>query len=96
MPLPFPFDFKNPDYTQVFEWRMERLQRIRQQPELLPASRTGILLDRLKAWSGKGSDIYATTQDAMALSDENDCSYVAALCDVSQRKQRINSAQSVN
>ncbi|CNK58732.1 Phage terminase large subunit [Yersinia pseudotuberculosis] len=39
MPLPFPFDFKNPDYTQVFEWRMERLQRIRQQPDMLPAMR---------------------------------------------------------
>ncbi|EHQ9350597.1 TerL protein [Salmonella enterica] len=37
MPLPFPFDFKNPDYVQVFEWRMERLQRIRQNPEILPA-----------------------------------------------------------
>lgn len=24
MPIPFPFDFKNPGYTQVFEWRMER------------------------------------------------------------------------
>lgn len=36
MPLPFPFDFKNPDYTQVFEWRMERLQRIRANPESLP------------------------------------------------------------
>lgn len=32
MPPPFPFDFKNPDYTQVFEWRMERLQRIRTNP----------------------------------------------------------------
>ncbi|EHA2158760.1 TerL protein [Salmonella enterica] len=39
MPLPFPFDFKNPDYVQVFEWRMERLQRIRQNPEVLPALR---------------------------------------------------------
>lgn len=39
MPIPFPFDFKNPDYTQVFEWRMERLTRIRQNPELLPALR---------------------------------------------------------
>lgn len=29
MPLPFPFDFRNPDYVQVFEWRVERLQRIR-------------------------------------------------------------------
>ncbi|WP_394547193.1 TerL protein [Pantoea ananatis] len=37
MPLPFPFDFKNPDYTQVFEWRMERLQRIRANPEVIPA-----------------------------------------------------------
>lgn len=37
MPIPFPFDFKNPDYTQVFEWRMERLQRIRANPEMLPA-----------------------------------------------------------
>ncbi|ECQ3321615.1 TerL protein [Salmonella enterica] len=37
MPLPFPFDFKNPDYVQVFEWRMERLQRIRQNPEILSA-----------------------------------------------------------
>jgi len=37
MPIPFPFDFKNPDYTQVFEWRMERLQRIRQNPDMLPA-----------------------------------------------------------
>ncbi|EGV8338316.1 TerL protein, partial [Salmonella enterica] len=37
MPLPFPFDFKNPDYQMVFEWRMERLLRIRQHPEMLPA-----------------------------------------------------------
>lgn len=29
MPIPFPFDFKNPDYTAVFEWRLERLRRIR-------------------------------------------------------------------
>lgn len=36
MPIPFPFDFKNPDYMQVFEWRMERLQRIRQNCECLP------------------------------------------------------------
>lgn len=39
MPLPFPFDFKKPDYNMVFEWRMERLQRIRQNPETLPALR---------------------------------------------------------
>lgn len=37
MPIPFPFDFRNPDYTQVFEWRMERLQRIRQNLGMLPA-----------------------------------------------------------
>ncbi|MBA4819473.1 TerL protein [Pantoea ananatis] len=37
MPIPFPFDFKNPNYRQVFEWRMERLQRIRANPEVLPA-----------------------------------------------------------
>ncbi|KNA28260.1 bacteriophage TerL protein [Pantoea ananatis] len=36
MPIPFSFDFRNPDYTQVFEWRMERLQRIRQNPGMLP------------------------------------------------------------
>lgn len=29
MPLPFPFDFKKPNYSEVFEWRMERLKRIR-------------------------------------------------------------------
>lgn len=39
MPIPFPFDFKNPDYNQVFEWRMERLQRIRQNPGMMPALR---------------------------------------------------------
>lgn len=37
MPIPFAFDFKKPDYQQVFEWRMERLQRIRANPESLPA-----------------------------------------------------------
>ncbi|MFS1583659.1 MAG: TerL protein [Candidatus Arsenophonus phytopathogenicus] len=35
MPLPFPFDFKKPDYVQVFEWRAERLTRLREQPESL-------------------------------------------------------------
>lgn len=39
MPLPFQFDFKKPDYQMVFEWRMERLQRIRSNPEMLPALR---------------------------------------------------------
>ena len=36
MPIPFPFDFKKPDYVQVFEWRMERLERIRKDPAILP------------------------------------------------------------
>ena len=40
MPIPYPFDFKKPDYGLVFEWRMERLQRIRQHPEMLPALKT--------------------------------------------------------
>ena len=37
MPLPFNFDFKNPDYVLVFEWRFERLKRIREKPDILPA-----------------------------------------------------------
>jgi hypothetical protein len=32
MPLPFSFDFKNPDYCKVFQWRIERLERIRKHP----------------------------------------------------------------
>lgn len=40
MPLPFPFDFKNPDYLQVFDWRVERLRRIRANPSMLPALKT--------------------------------------------------------
>lgn len=30
MPLPFPFDFKKPDYIEVFDWRLERLKKLRQ------------------------------------------------------------------
>jgi len=37
MPLPFPIDFRNPDYIQVFEWRAERMRRIREDVSLLPA-----------------------------------------------------------
>jgi len=47
MPLPFPFDYKHPDYVMVFEWRIERLKRIREavaaeraakaEPAVLPA-----------------------------------------------------------
>lgn len=36
MPVPFPFDWKNPDLVQVYEWRMERLRRIREAPAILP------------------------------------------------------------
>lgn len=39
MPIPFPFDFKNPDYTAVFEWRLERLKRIKMYPEAMPGLR---------------------------------------------------------
>ena len=37
MPIPYPFDFKNPDYRAVFQWRLERLNDIRKSPEILPA-----------------------------------------------------------
>lgn len=37
MGVPFNFDFKKPDYVEVFEWRLERLRRIRQDPSVLPA-----------------------------------------------------------
>jgi phage terminase large subunit len=39
MPLPFPFDFRKPDYRAVFDWRIERLNRIRRDPTVLPALR---------------------------------------------------------
>lgn len=32
MPIPFSFDFKNPDYIAVAEWRLERLKRLRNDP----------------------------------------------------------------
>lgn len=37
MPIPFEFDFRNPDYTKVFQWRTEKLIKIRQNPSVLPA-----------------------------------------------------------
>lgn len=37
MPLPFPFDFKKPDYKKVFEWRIEKLRKIRANLSVLPA-----------------------------------------------------------
>lgn len=36
MPIPFAFDFKRPDYLAAFEWRVERLQRIRKNPGVIP------------------------------------------------------------
>ncbi|MGH7241451.1 MAG: TerL protein [Candidatus Saccharimonadales bacterium] len=39
MPLPFPFDFKNPDYVAVFQWRLDRLKRIRDRPDMMPGLR---------------------------------------------------------
>ena len=33
---PPPFDWRNPDYTRVFQQRVERLQRIRAKPAVLP------------------------------------------------------------
>jgi phage terminase large subunit len=37
MPIPFQFDFKNPDYLSVFRYHAERLKRIRANPSILPA-----------------------------------------------------------
>ena len=36
MPLPFTFDFKNPDYVMVFESRIDALNYIRKNPHELP------------------------------------------------------------
>lgn len=36
MPIPFPFDFKNPDYVTVFEWRLDALNKLRSDRERLP------------------------------------------------------------
>lgn len=35
MPIPFEFDFKNPDYQKVFQWRIDKLKKIRENPESL-------------------------------------------------------------
>lgn len=39
MPIPFTFNFRTPDYRAVFEWRTERLRRIRADPSVLPSLR---------------------------------------------------------
>ena len=36
MPIPYFFDFKNPDYLMAFNERMANLERIRSNPEILP------------------------------------------------------------
>jgi hypothetical protein len=36
MPIPFEFDFKKPDYTTVFKWRLANLEHIRKHPEVIP------------------------------------------------------------
>ena len=38
--LPFEFDFKNPDYLKVFNHRLEKLNAIRKNPEILGPLRT--------------------------------------------------------
>lgn len=39
MPIPFPFDFKNPDYPSVFRWRLNNLKKIRENPESISGLR---------------------------------------------------------
>src|SRR6185295_14153902 len=39
MPLNFPFDFKNPDYNEVFQHRIEALKRIRENKKNITALR---------------------------------------------------------
>lgn len=45
MPLPIPFDFKNPDYTEIFDWRIDRLNDLRKNPQHLPALKQYYQLD---------------------------------------------------
>lgn len=37
MPLPIPFDFRNPDYVSVWQWRVDTLQTIREHAGTLEA-----------------------------------------------------------
>jgi phage terminase large subunit len=39
MPLPFNFDFKKPDYREVFKHRFDKLNKIRTDPSILPVLR---------------------------------------------------------
>lgn len=36
MPIPYPFDFRNPDYIGAFSYRVEKLKWIRENPEKIP------------------------------------------------------------
>lgn len=40
MGLPFPFDFKKPDYHEVFQWRVERYAQLQANPALIPTLKT--------------------------------------------------------
>src|ERR1700733_1856627 len=39
MPIPIPFDFKNPDYNSIWERRIEKLQALKQNPILLASAK---------------------------------------------------------
>ncbi len=39
MPIPFEFDFRKPDYIAVLQWRAERINKIRKNPEIVPQLR---------------------------------------------------------
>lgn len=39
MPFPFPIDWKKPDYRQVYDWRLERLKKLRSKPSLMAGLR---------------------------------------------------------
>lgn len=36
MPYPYQHDFRAPDYVRIFQWRVDKLQQIRKNPELIP------------------------------------------------------------
>jgi hypothetical protein len=40
MPIPFSFDFKRPDYIQVFKWRTNNLKNLRNNPEIINPLKT--------------------------------------------------------
>lgn len=50
MPLPFKFDFRKPDYVAVYEWRIERLNRIRAAIATETKETAGTTLARLRTF----------------------------------------------